>query len=173
MVCLEAKGKKCQGKGILNSLDCSCTIKTLLGEDELHLATRLNDQAEWPYVVATFPFSSIQLPICVTLDRGSLFFDQKLLYLDLGTSVLELQLHTRTTLSRSRAGDVCVMTSESMDDPGRPPGIVVSAATSFWIPIQPKQVFGFLWDENFMSEWDVLSNGRLVKEMARVTNGRD
>ncbi|GKD22063.1 hypothetical protein Tco_1223766 [Tanacetum coccineum] len=64
------------------------------------------------------------------------------------------------------------LNSVSMDDPGRPPGIVLSAATSFWIPIQPKQVFGFLWDENFMSE-DVISNGGSVQEMARITNGRD
>ncbi|GKD92461.1 hypothetical protein Tco_1372298 [Tanacetum coccineum] len=81
--------------------------------------------------------------------------------------------HTWTTLSSSGADDVCVMTSESMDDPGKPPGIVLSAATSFWIPIQPKQIFIFLWDENFTSEWDVLSNGRSVQEMERITNGHD
>ncbi|GKC21242.1 hypothetical protein Tco_1023392 [Tanacetum coccineum] len=44
--------------------------------------------------------------------------------------------HTWTTLSSSGADDVCVMTSESMDDPDR----------------------------------DVLSNGGLVQEMARITN---
>nr|GEV86682.1 homeobox-leucine zipper protein meristem L1-like [Tanacetum cinerariifolium] len=81
--------------------------------------------------------------------------------------------HTWTTLSGSGADDVRVMTRKSMDDPGRPPGIVLSAATSFWIPIQPKQVFDFLRDENSRSEWDILSNGGLVQEMAHIANGRD
>ncbi|GJS07272.1 hypothetical protein Tco_0364068 [Tanacetum coccineum] len=71
--------------------------------------------------------------------------------------------HTWTTLSSSGADDVCVMTSESMDDPGKPPGIVLSAATSFWIPIQPKQIFIFLWDENFTSE---ISSWRIVGKNA-------
>ncbi|MFS8025581.1 putative transcription factor & lipid binding HD-SAD family [Helianthus anomalus] len=81
--------------------------------------------------------------------------------------------HTWTTLSGSGADDVRVMTRKSMDDPGRPPGIVLSAATSFWIPVQPKRVFDFLRDENSRSEWDILSNGGLVQEMAHIANGPD
>ena len=60
--------------------------------------------------------------------------------------------HTWTTLSGSGADDVRVMTRKSMDDPGRPPGIVLSAATSFWLPVSPKRVFDFLRDENSRSE---------------------
>ncbi|KAK6133302.1 hypothetical protein DH2020_032965 [Rehmannia glutinosa] len=81
--------------------------------------------------------------------------------------------HTWTTLSESGADDVRVMTRKSMDDPGRPPGIVLSAATSFWLPVPPKRVFDFLRDENSRSEWDILSNGGLVQEMAHIANGRD
>ncbi|KAK6133349.1 hypothetical protein DH2020_032920 [Rehmannia glutinosa] len=81
--------------------------------------------------------------------------------------------HTWTTLSGSGADDVRVMTRKSMDDPGRPPGIVLSAATSFWLPVPPKRVFDFLLDENSRSEWDILSNGGLVQEMAHIANGRD
>ncbi|KAA8520009.1 hypothetical protein F0562_014299 [Nyssa sinensis] len=81
--------------------------------------------------------------------------------------------HTWTTLSGSGADDVRVMTRKSMDDPGRPPGIVLSAATSFWIPVPPKRVFDFLRDENSRNEWDILSNGGLVQEMAHIANGRD
>ncbi|KAJ9566904.1 hypothetical protein OSB04_002870 [Centaurea solstitialis] len=81
--------------------------------------------------------------------------------------------HTWTTLSGSGADDVRVMTRKSVDDPGRPPGIVLSAATSFWIPVPPKRVFDFLRDENSRSEWDILSNGGLVQEMAHIANGRD
>ena len=56
--------------------------------------------------------------------------------------------HAWTTLSATGSDDVRVMTRKSMDDPGRPPGIVLSAATSFWIPVPPKRVFDFLRDEN-------------------------
>jgi homeobox-leucine zipper protein len=44
------------------------------------------------------------------------------------------------------------MTRKSVDDPGRPPGIVLSAATSFWLPVPPKRVFDFLRDENTRNE---------------------
>lgn len=60
--------------------------------------------------------------------------------------------HTWTTLSGSGGDDVRVMTRKSVDDPGRPSGIVLSAATSFWLPVHPKQVFNFLRDENSRSE---------------------
>ncbi|KAJ0263512.1 Homeobox-leucine zipper protein MERISTEM L1 [Hirschfeldia incana] len=81
--------------------------------------------------------------------------------------------HAWTTLATTGSDDVRVMTRKSMDDPGRPPGIVLSAATSFWIPVAPKRVFDFLRDENSRSEWDILSNGGLVQEMAHIANGRD
>lgn len=60
--------------------------------------------------------------------------------------------HTWTTLSGTGADDVRVMTRKSIDDPGRPPGIVLSAATSFWLPVPPKTIFDFLRDENSRSE---------------------
>ncbi|XP_041005882.1 homeobox-leucine zipper protein HDG2 isoform X1 [Juglans microcarpa x Juglans regia] len=81
--------------------------------------------------------------------------------------------HTWTTLSGTGADDVRVMTRKSIDDPGRPPGIVLSAATSFWLPVSPKRVFDFLRDENYRNEWDILSNGGVVQEMAHIANGRD
>uniref|UniRef100_M4DAP6 Homeobox domain-containing protein n=1 Tax=Brassica campestris TaxID=3711 RepID=M4DAP6_BRACM len=81
--------------------------------------------------------------------------------------------HAWTTLATTGSDDVRVMTRKSMDDPGRPPGIVLSAATSFWIPVAPKRVFDFLRDENSRSEWDILSNGGLVQKMAHIANGRD
>ncbi|KAK4723281.1 hypothetical protein R3W88_026060 [Solanum pinnatisectum] len=81
--------------------------------------------------------------------------------------------HTWTTLSGSGADDVRVMTRKSIDDPGRPPGIVLSAATSFWMPVPTKRVFDFIRDENSRNEWDILSNGGLVQEMAHIANGRD
>ncbi|RZC31642.1 homeobox-leucine zipper protein MERISTEM L1-like isoform X2 [Glycine soja] len=81
--------------------------------------------------------------------------------------------HAWTTLSATGCDDVRVMTRKSTDEPGRPPGIVLSAATSFWLPVPPKRVFHFLRDQNSRNEWDILSNGGLVQELAHIANGRD
>lgn len=67
--------------------------------------------------------------------------------------------HAWTTMSSTGSDDVRVMTRKSMDDPGRPPGIVLSAATSFWIPVAPKRVFDFLRDENSRSEVNIIQTG--------------
>ncbi|KAI3680563.1 hypothetical protein L6452_35336 [Arctium lappa] len=81
--------------------------------------------------------------------------------------------HTWTTLSGSGADDVRVMTRKTMDDAGRAAGIVLCAATSFWLPVPPKQVFNFLRDENSRVEWDILSNCGLVQKIVHIANGRD
>jgi homeobox-leucine zipper protein len=65
------------------------------------------------------------------------------------------------------------MTRKSIDDPGRPPGIVLCATTSFWLPATPMRVFQFLRDENLRNEWEILSNGGLVQEMAHIVNDQD
>ncbi|XP_061996382.1 homeobox-leucine zipper protein ANTHOCYANINLESS 2 isoform X2 [Rosa rugosa] len=69
--------------------------------------------------------------------------------------------------------DVRYMTRESMDDPGEPPGIVLSAATSVWLPVSPQRLFNFLRDERLRSEWDILSNGGPMQEMAHIAKGQD
>ncbi|PIA31967.1 hypothetical protein AQUCO_04700083v1 [Aquilegia coerulea] len=81
--------------------------------------------------------------------------------------------HTWTSLTGSGGEDVRVMTRKSVDDPGRPAGIVLSAATSFWLPVVPKKLFEFLRDEHTRTEWDILSNGGVVQEMAHIANGRE
>ncbi|XP_023514722.1 homeobox-leucine zipper protein ANTHOCYANINLESS 2-like [Cucurbita pepo subsp. pepo] len=69
--------------------------------------------------------------------------------------------------------DVRVMTRKSVDDPGEPPGIVLSAATSVWLPLSPQRLFDFLRDERLRSEWDILSNGGPMQEMAHIAKGQD
>ncbi|PIN22001.1 Transcription factor DLX [Handroanthus impetiginosus] len=69
--------------------------------------------------------------------------------------------------------DVQVMTRKSIDDPGEPPGIVLSAATSVWLPVSPQRLFDFLRDEHLRSEWDILSNGGPMQEMAHIAKGQD
>ncbi|XP_030461287.1 homeobox-leucine zipper protein ROC8-like [Syzygium oleosum] len=63
---------------------------------------------------------------------------------------------------------VCVRKSE---EPGQPSGTIVSAATSLWLPLVPQVVFNFFRDENTRVQWDVLSNGNPVQEIARIPSG--
>lgn len=69
--------------------------------------------------------------------------------------------------------DVRVLTRQSLDDPGEPPGVVLSAATSVWLAASPHRVFDFLRDERIRSEWDILSNGGPMQEMAHIAKGHN
>ncbi|KAG5247200.1 homeobox-leucine zipper protein [Salix suchowensis] len=52
-------------------------------------------------------------------------------------------------------------------------GMVVSAATSLWLPLSPQNVFSFFKDEKSRSQWDILSNGNTVHEISHISNGTD
>ncbi|KAE8022500.1 hypothetical protein FH972_008293 [Carpinus fangiana] len=67
--------------------------------------------------------------------------------------------------------DVRVMTRKNLDDPGEPPGIVLSAATSVWMPVAQQRLFDFLRDDRLRSEWDILSTGRPIQEMIHIAKG--
>ncbi|EOA23511.1 hypothetical protein CARUB_v10016704mg [Capsella rubella] len=69
--------------------------------------------------------------------------------------------------------DVRIMTRKSVNNPGEPPGIVLNAATSVWMPVSPRRLFDFLGNERLRSEWDILSNGGPMKEMAHIAKGHD
>ncbi|CAN4085410.1 unnamed protein product [Withania somnifera] len=56
-------------------------------------------------------------------------------------------------------------------DPGQPNGVVISAATTIWLPIPPQLVFNFFRDERTRPQWDVLSNQNPVQEVAHIANG--
>ncbi|XP_010413072.2 PREDICTED: homeobox-leucine zipper protein HDG1-like [Camelina sativa] len=66
-----------------------------------------------------------------------------------------------------------IMTRKNMDDSGEPPGILLSAATSVWIPVPPRRLFDFLRDVLLRSEWDILSNGGPMQEIANIFKGQD
>ncbi|KAG5152819.1 hypothetical protein GLYMA_10G238100v4 [Glycine max] len=68
--------------------------------------------------------------------------------------------------------DMKVMTRKNVDDPGEPPGIVLSAATSVWVPVSRQRLFDFLRDERLRSEWDILSNGGPMQEMVHIAKGQ-
>ncbi|XP_047336369.1 homeobox-leucine zipper protein ANTHOCYANINLESS 2-like isoform X2 [Impatiens glandulifera] len=77
-------------------------------------------------------------------------------------------------LSATNVGeDVRVMTRKSVDDPGEPPGVVLSAATSVWLPISTQRLFDFLREARFRSEWDILSNGGPMEEIANICKAQD
>ncbi|KAJ4961400.1 hypothetical protein NE237_021310 [Protea cynaroides] len=86
------------------------------------------------------------------------------------TSISASSGHRWTTLSGLNDVGVRVTVHKS-SDPGQPNGMVLGAATSMWLPLPPETVFNFFRDERTRSQWDVLSNGNSVQEVAHVTNG--
>ncbi|XP_010510028.1 PREDICTED: homeobox-leucine zipper protein HDG3-like [Camelina sativa] len=79
-----------------------------------------------------------------------------------------------TTFSGAGGDDIRVMTMKNINDPGRPPGVVISAATSFWVPAPPNIVFDSLRDVDHRDSWDVLCGGGVVvHKISEIANGRD
>ncbi|KAJ7969996.1 Homeobox leucine zipper protein [Quillaja saponaria] len=72
----------------------------------------------------------------------------------------------------SLGDDVKVMSRTNVDDPGEPPGIVLSAATSVWMPVSRQRLFSLLKDERLRSEWDILSNGGPMQEVVHIAKGQ-
>lgn len=68
--------------------------------------------------------------------------------------------------------DVRVMARKSVNEPGEPPGVVLSAATSVWVPVAPEKLFNFLRNEQLRAEWDILSNGGPMQEMTNIAKGQ-
>ncbi|XP_043695075.1 homeobox-leucine zipper protein ROC8-like isoform X2 [Telopea speciosissima] len=86
------------------------------------------------------------------------------------TSISASSGHGWTTLSGFNDVGVRVTVHKS-SDPGQPNGVVLSATTSMWLPVSPQVVFNFFRDDRTRSQWDVLSNGNSVQEVAHIANG--
>ncbi|OMP07905.1 hypothetical protein COLO4_06945 [Corchorus olitorius] len=54
---------------------------------------------------------------------------------------------------------------------GQQKGVIVSAATSLWLPNPCQNVFSLLTDEKTRVQWDVLCDGNLVNEIANISIG--
>lgn len=78
--------------------------------------------------------------------------------------------HQWTTLSGISEYEVRA-TIHKTTDPGQPNGVVLSAATTVWLPVPPQKVFNFFRDERTRHQWDVLSNQNPVQEVAHIANG--
>lgn len=86
------------------------------------------------------------------------------------TSISTSNSHRWTTLSGLNEVGIRVTVHKS-SDPGQPNGVVLSAATTFWLPVPPQNVFSFFQDERTRPQWDVLSNGNAMQEVAHIANG--
>uniref|UniRef100_A0A2P2MXX5 Homeobox-leucine zipper protein ANTHOCYANINLESS 2 isoform X1 n=1 Tax=Rhizophora mucronata TaxID=61149 RepID=A0A2P2MXX5_RHIMU len=69
-------------------------------------------------------------------------------------------------------GDVKIFSRKNISDPGEPCGIVLSAATSLWLPVTRQRLFEFLRDERSRKEWDTLSNGGFMREFVHISKGQ-
>ncbi|CAL5362718.1 unnamed protein product [Camellia sinensis] len=78
--------------------------------------------------------------------------------------------HQWTSLSGLNEVEVRASLHKSTD-PGQPSGVVLSAATTIWVPVSPQNVFNFFRDERTRPQWDVLFNGNAVQEVAHIANG--
>ncbi|CAH8361512.1 unnamed protein product [Eruca vesicaria subsp. sativa] len=77
-------------------------------------------------------------------------------------------------LSGNKECPVRVMTQKSLNDPGRPVGVILYASTSFWLPVPPNTVFDFLKDAKNRTSWDVITTGgEDVQLMSQIGSGRD
>ncbi|CAA0809376.1 Homeobox-leucine zipper protein HDG8 [Striga hermonthica] len=56
---------------------------------------------------------------------------------------------------------------------GQPSGLIVTTATSLWLPFSNKDLFSFFRDEKKRAQWDVLSSGNPINTIARVSTGVD
>uniref|UniRef100_A0A175YMI6 START domain-containing protein n=1 Tax=Daucus carota subsp. sativus TaxID=79200 RepID=A0A175YMI6_DAUCS len=81
--------------------------------------------------------------------------------------------HMWTMFCGEGATDAKIMTRKNTDDPRTPAGTVISAASSFWIPVPPKRVFDFLIDVRSRSKWDLLTKVGQVQPIVHIANGRD
>ncbi|KAL7104189.1 hypothetical protein ACP275_08G228200 [Erythranthe tilingii] len=59
------------------------------------------------------------------------------------------------------------------DGQGQPDGLIVSAATSLWLPFSIENLFKFFRDEKKRAQWDILSSGNPVNAIARISTGAD
>ncbi|KAJ3696483.1 hypothetical protein LUZ61_000188 [Rhynchospora tenuis] len=78
------------------------------------------------------------------------------------------QMQRWTALSGVNNDNVLV-TVQRFSEPGQPSGVVLSAATSIWLPVSCDRVFNFLINQR--SQWDVLSSGNSVQEVTSIACG--
>ncbi|KAK4363128.1 hypothetical protein RND71_018369 [Anisodus tanguticus] len=71
------------------------------------------------------------------------------------------------------AEETKLMMRKSIGDPGEPPGVVLSATRTIWLPVTHQCLFGFLRNEQTRSQWDVLSHGGPMHQIVHIAKGQD
>lgn len=69
--------------------------------------------------------------------------------------------------------DATLMMRKSVGNPGEPPGVILSATTTVWMPVTAQRLFDFLRNEQTRSQWDVLSQDGPVQQMIHIAKGQD
>ncbi|XP_019095387.1 PREDICTED: homeobox-leucine zipper protein HDG7 isoform X2 [Camelina sativa] len=78
-------------------------------------------------------------------------------------------VHKWEKLNAENVGqDTRILTRKSLE----PSGIVLSAATSLWLPVTQQRLFEFLCDGKCRNQWDILSNGASMETTLLVPKGQ-
>nr|BAG68838.1 homeodomain-containing transcription factor FWA [Arabidopsis halleri subsp. halleri] len=64
------------------------------------------------------------------------------------------------------------MIRKNLNEPGEHSGILLSAATSVWFPVNQKTLFAFLSNPSFRHEWDTLTNNTRMEETIRIQKAK-
>ncbi|CAN4085191.1 unnamed protein product [Withania somnifera] len=71
------------------------------------------------------------------------------------------------------AEETKLMMRKSIGEPGEPPGVVLSATRTIWLPVTHQRLFDFLRNEQTRSQWDVLSHGGPMHQIVHIAKGQD
>ncbi|KAJ4718106.1 Homeobox-leucine zipper protein like [Melia azedarach] len=81
--------------------------------------------------------------------------------------------HTWNKVASKTGEDIRVSSRKNLNDPGEPHGVILCAVSSVWLPVSPHVLFDFLRDEAHRNEWDIMSNGGPVQNIANLAKGQD
>lgn len=82
-------------------------------------------------------------------------------------------LHKWEIVQIGNVDDATLMMRKSVGNPGEPPGVILSATTTVWMPVAAQRLFDFLRNEQTRSQWDVLSQDGPVQQMIHIAKGQD
>ncbi|KZV41111.1 hypothetical protein F511_09307 [Dorcoceras hygrometricum] len=85
----------------------------------------------------------------------------------------ELSMSDKIDFSHSSAShnSGIQMSVQRSNGQGLANGLILSAATSLWLPLSYEILFDFFRDEKNRAQWDVLSNGNTSNEIAHISTG--
>ncbi|THU58656.1 hypothetical protein C4D60_Mb03t16660 [Musa balbisiana] len=82
--------------------------------------------------------------------------------------------HRTWTKASTKSGDEIRFTSrKNMNDPGEPPGLIICAVLSTWLPVPTMTLFDFLRDESRRAEWDIMLTPGPTQTTVNLAKGQD